>query len=146
MQHVDDGCKPPQQFGIALLEFVKRPGLFLEYMKDRFGTVAAPNLGGKWVVAEIFPSLLSVLLQGSMEKCREGGGREGCIGRRGHGIAVEMCGMEGEKVEVKRFYSIDILISRRPCCPPLALACTVDVVPVCAALCHKLPHVDHTLS
>ena len=103
MQHVDDGFKPPKQFGIAILEFVKRPGLFLEYMKDRFGTATAIDLGGEWVVAEIFPSLLCVLLQGSIEKSREGGGREGCIGRRGHGIAVEMCGMQGETVEVKTF-------------------------------------------
>ena len=62
MQHVDDGSEPPKQFGIAPLEFVKCPGLFLEYMKDRIGTVAAIDLGGEWVVTEIFPSLLSVLL------------------------------------------------------------------------------------
>ena len=90
VQHIDDGSKPPKQFGIAILEFVKRPGLFLEYMKDRIRTIAAIDLGGEWVVAEIFPSLLSVLLQGSMEKSRESasGRCEGCIGRRGHGIAV----------------------------------------------------------
>ena len=79
MQHVDDGSKPHEQFGIAILEFVKRPGLFLEYMKDRISTVAPIDLGGKWVVAEIFPSLLSVLLQGSIEKSVEGGRCEGCI-------------------------------------------------------------------
>ena len=62
MQHVDDGSEPPKQFGIAPLEFVKRPGLFLEYTKDRIGTVAAIDLGGEWMVTEIFPSLLSVLL------------------------------------------------------------------------------------
>ena len=140
MQHVDDGFEPPKQFGIAILEFVKRPGLLLEYMKDRFGTVAALNLGGEWVVAEIFPSLFSVLLQGSIEKSREGGG-EGCIGRRGHGIAVGMCIMEGEKVEMKRFCSLDILRSRRPCCSRPALA-----MPVCAVLCSLGAHVDHTLS
>jgi hypothetical protein len=112
MQHVDDGSKPPKQFGIAIFEFFKRPGLFLEYMKDRIGTVTAIELGGEWVVAEIFPSLLSVLLQGSIEKSLEGGGREGCIGRRGHGITVEMSdvlsGRDGGTGEVKRFCSLDI--------------------------------------
>ena len=73
MQHVDDGSKPPKQFGIALLEFVKRPGLFLEYIKDRIGTATAIDLGGEWMISEIFPSLLSVLLQGSIEKSLEGG-------------------------------------------------------------------------
>ena len=97
MQHIDDGSEPPKQFGIAILEFVKRPGLFLKYMKDRIGTVAVLNLRGEWVVAEIFPSLFSVLLQGSIKKNREGGGGEGCIRKRGHGIAVGMCGMEGEE-------------------------------------------------
>ena len=73
MQHVDGGSEPPKQFGIAPLEFVKRPGLFLEYTNYRIGTVAAIDLGGEWVVTEIFPSLFSVILQGSIEKSLEGG-------------------------------------------------------------------------
>ena len=76
-QRFDDVFETPKQFVIAPLGFVKRPGLFLKYMKDRIGTVAAFNLRGEWVVAEIFPSLLCVLLQGSIEKSLEGGGHEG---------------------------------------------------------------------
>ena len=80
MQHVDDGSEPSKQFGIAPLEFVKRSGLFLEYFKNRIGTIAAVDLGGEWVVAEIFPSLLVVLFQGNVEKRLKVGGRGGCIG------------------------------------------------------------------
>ena len=71
MQHIDDRSKPLEQFGITLPEFVKHPGLFLEYIKDRIGAVTAIDLGGEWVVAEIFPTLLCVLLQGSIEKSSE---------------------------------------------------------------------------
>ena len=57
MQHIDDRSKPLEQFGITLLEFVKRPGLFLEYIKDRIRAVTAIDLGGEWVVVENFPTL-----------------------------------------------------------------------------------------
>ena len=47
MQHVDDGSKPPKQFGITILEFVKRPGLFLEYIKNSIGAVTSIDPGGE---------------------------------------------------------------------------------------------------
>ena len=77
VQYFDDGSEPPNQFIVIVpLDFVKRPGLFLEYMDDRIGAIAAIKLGGEWVVGEIFPGLFTVLLQGSIEKNREGGGGE----------------------------------------------------------------------
>ena len=57
MQYTDDGFKPLEQFEVSPLIFFKSLGLFLEYIKDRIGTVAALDLGGEWVVPEIFPSL-----------------------------------------------------------------------------------------
>ena len=84
VQHIDDGTEPLEQFGIALPKFIKRLGLFLEYMKDRIRAVTSIDPVGKWVIAEIFSSLLSVLLQGGIEKGLEIGG---CgERRRGHGI------------------------------------------------------------
>jgi hypothetical protein len=61
MQHIDDRSEPPKQFGIAPPEFIKCPGLFLEYIEDRVGAVAAIDSVGEWVVAEIFPGLLGVV-------------------------------------------------------------------------------------
>jgi hypothetical protein len=61
MQYIDDGSEPLEQFGIAVPEFIKPLGLFLEYIKNRIGAVAVINLVSEWVVAEIFPSLLGVL-------------------------------------------------------------------------------------
>ena len=61
MQHIDERSEPLEQFGIAVPEFIKSPGLFLEYIKDRIWAVAVINLVSEWVVAEIFPSLLGVL-------------------------------------------------------------------------------------
>jgi hypothetical protein len=89
MQHFDDRSEPLQQFGIALPEFIKRPGLFLEYIKDRIGVVATIDPVSEWVVAEIFSSLLGVLGQGSIENGLEAGGRGGCIGSREHGVMGE---------------------------------------------------------
>ena len=77
MQYIDDGFEPLDQLSIASLEFVERPGLFLEYIDDRIRTVAGIDLGGEWVTAEIFPSFLGIFLQGSIEKSAEGGGRVG---------------------------------------------------------------------
>jgi hypothetical protein len=44
MQHINDRSEPLEQFGIALLEFVKRLCLLLEYVKDRLGVVTAIDL------------------------------------------------------------------------------------------------------
>jgi len=45
IQHFDDRFEPLEQFGIALPEFVKLSGLFLEYVKDRIGAVTTIELG-----------------------------------------------------------------------------------------------------
>jgi hypothetical protein len=79
MQHIDNRTEPLEQFGIAVSEFIKSSGLFLEYMKDIIGAVAAVDLVGEWVAAEIFPSLFGVVRQGSVEKRLEVGGRGVCI-------------------------------------------------------------------
>ena len=88
MQHINDWSEPLKQFGISVPEFNKRPGLFFEYIKNRIGAVTTVDPVGKWVIAKIFPSLLGVLGQGSIEKSLEVGGCGGCIG--GHGIMGEM--------------------------------------------------------
>jgi hypothetical protein len=44
MQHTDGRSEPPEQFGIALPEFVKCLCLLLEYVKDRLGVVTAIDL------------------------------------------------------------------------------------------------------
>jgi hypothetical protein len=74
MQPFDNGSEPLEQLGIAFPEFLKRPGLFLEYLEDRIGAVAAIDFVGEWMVAKIFPSLLGVVRQGSIEKVLEVGG------------------------------------------------------------------------
>ena len=73
MQHIDDRSEQLEQFSIALHEFIKRPGLFLEYIKDRIGAIATIDPVGEWVVAEILPSLPGVVCQGSIEKRLEVG-------------------------------------------------------------------------
>ena len=80
-QYIDNGLKQFEQFRFAPPKFVKRLGLFLKYIKDRIGIVTAIDLRGKWVVAEIFPSLLGVVRQGSIENSLKVGG---CIRSRGH--------------------------------------------------------------
>ena len=98
MQHIDEGSEPLEQFDITRPEFVKRLGLFLEDIKDRIGSVAAINPSSERVAAEIFPSLLGVLCQGSIEKNLEVGGRGGCIRNQGHGIMGEMSdGLSGRE-------------------------------------------------
>jgi hypothetical protein len=57
MQHVDDRSEPLEQFGIAVHEFTKRPGLFLKYVDDRIRAITTIDPVGEWVVAEIFPGL-----------------------------------------------------------------------------------------
>ena len=45
MQYRDDRFEPIEQLGIALPEFVKLPGLFSEYVKDRIEAVTTIELG-----------------------------------------------------------------------------------------------------
>jgi hypothetical protein len=78
MQHIDDRSEQLEQFGIAVNEVIKRPELFLEYIKNRIGAIATIDPVGEWVVAEIPPSLLGVVCQGSIEKCLKVG-RCSCI-------------------------------------------------------------------
>jgi hypothetical protein len=80
MQHIDDRSEQLEQFGITLHEFIKRPGLFFEYIKDIIGAIATIDPVGEWVVAEILPSLLGVISQGSIEERLEVG-RRSCIRR-----------------------------------------------------------------
>jgi len=61
VQAIEHGAKPPDQIGIAVPNFLKFLGLFLEYGKEGFGRVAAINLGGEWAVEEIFPGPFGVL-------------------------------------------------------------------------------------
>jgi hypothetical protein len=84
MQHIDDRFKPLKQPRIASPEFTKCPGLFLEYINDRIGAITTIDTVGEWVVAEIFPSLLGVLDQGSIEKGLEVRERGGCMRSGGH--------------------------------------------------------------
>jgi hypothetical protein len=79
MQDLDDRFEPLEQFDIALPEFVKRSGLFLKYGNDRIRVVATIDLGSKWVVAEIFASLLGVLRQGCVENRLEVRGSGSCV-------------------------------------------------------------------
>ena len=90
MQDIDDRSEPLEQFRITLPEFVKRLGLFLEYIKDSIGAVTAIDLGGEWVVAEMCSSLPGVLFQGNIEKGLKigGGGGGSRIKSRGHGTMV----------------------------------------------------------
>jgi len=60
-QAIDYGPKHINQFGIAFPKFLKLLGLFLEYGKEGFGVLAAIDLGGQRVVAEIFSRRLGVL-------------------------------------------------------------------------------------
>ena len=82
MQHVDDRSEVLEQSGIALSEFIEHFGLFFKYSDEGITVVTVIELGGKWVVAEIFPSLFGVLRQGNTENCLEVGGRGGCIRSR----------------------------------------------------------------
>jgi hypothetical protein len=84
MQDLNDRFEPLEQFDIALPEFVEHSGLFLEYGNDRIRVVATIDLGSKWVVAEIFASLLGVLCQGGIENRLEVIGSGSCISSRGH--------------------------------------------------------------
>jgi hypothetical protein len=61
MQYINNRSEPLEQSGIARPEFIKRSGLFLEYIKNGIRAVAVINPVGEWVVAEIFPSLLDVV-------------------------------------------------------------------------------------
>lgn len=45
MQYLDDRFEPLEQFVIALPEFVKLSGLFLEYVKDGIGAFTTIELG-----------------------------------------------------------------------------------------------------
>ena len=61
MQVIEDGPKAQDQIGIAVPDFLKFLGLFLENGKEGFGGVTAINVGGEWAVEEFFPGLLGVL-------------------------------------------------------------------------------------
>jgi len=61
VQIIEHGAKPQDQIGIAVSNFLRVLGLFLEYGKERFGRVAAVNFGGEWAVEEILPGQLGVL-------------------------------------------------------------------------------------
>jgi len=47
VQAIEHGTKPQDQIGIAVPNFLKFLGFFLEYGKEGFGRVAAINLGGE---------------------------------------------------------------------------------------------------
>lgn len=79
VQPIDNGCEPLDQHGVTILEFVKRPGLFLEYSKYRFWGIASVDCGGKWVIAEILSGVSSVLSQGTIEEGLKVEGGRGCI-------------------------------------------------------------------
>lgn len=95
MQDLNDRFEPPEQFDIALPKFVKRCGLLLEYGNDRIRVIAAIDLGSKWVVTEIFASLLGVLRQGGIENRIKVRGSRNCISSREHGDngRVGRCGV-----------------------------------------------------
>ena len=98
MQHFDDGLEPLKQFDIAFPEFFKCTSLFLEYIEDRLGTIAAIDHDGERVIAEIIPSLPCVLCQGGVEERLKVGGSGGCIRSGGHGIIMgEMLDVESGK-------------------------------------------------
>lgn len=79
MQTIDYGPKPFDQFVIAILEFTEFLSLFLENNEEGIRGVTVIDPGGKWVVDEIFPSLLSVLGQGGIQEGFEVRGGGGCI-------------------------------------------------------------------
>jgi hypothetical protein len=81
MQHVDDGFQPLKHINIELF---KCTGLFLKYIKDRIGAIAAIDPDGEWVVAEIIPSLGGVLRQGCVKEHLKVGESGGCGTYRGH--------------------------------------------------------------
>jgi len=81
----DDGGKGPRrmkpldQLGITIPEFIKYPGLLLEYRQDRIRRIASIDHVGKWMITEIFPSNFGVLGEGNIKESGEVGGRGGCI-------------------------------------------------------------------
>lgn len=68
MQVIERGAKPQDQIGIAVPNFLKFLGAFMEYGKEGFSRIAAINFGGEWAIEEIFPGLLCVLGQGFAEE------------------------------------------------------------------------------
>jgi hypothetical protein len=70
----DDGLKPLDQSVISGLEFVKFLGLFFKYHQEGIGSVTSINLVCEWMIAEVVPSLLGVLGQGSIKQGLEIGG------------------------------------------------------------------------
>ena len=61
-QAINDRAEVLIQFGVVIPEFVKFVGLCLEYMQDVIGGFAESDLGGEWIILEIFPCLCRVLL------------------------------------------------------------------------------------
>ncbi len=90
MQYPNNRFEPLEQFGIAFPEFVKCFGLFLEHVKDSIGAIAAIDLGGEWMIAEISLILLGVLRQSGIEKSLKIRGSRDWTRSRGHGIMGEM--------------------------------------------------------
>ena len=64
VQVIEHGPNTQDQIGIAVPNFLKSLGLFMEYEKEGLGRVAAINFGGEWAVEEIFPGLFGVLAYG----------------------------------------------------------------------------------
>jgi len=73
MQPIDNRLEPLDQLGIAIPEFIKGPGLRLEYSKNVIRRLASIDGGSQWVVAEILSSAFGILVQGYFEEGLEGG-------------------------------------------------------------------------
>ena len=79
MQCIDNGCKPLDQLQIAIPEFIKSPGLLVEYCEDGIRRLASINDGGQGVVAKILSGAFGVLVQGGIKEGFEVGGSGGCM-------------------------------------------------------------------
>ena len=73
MQPIDNGPEPLDQLGIAIPEFIKGPGLRLEYSENVIRRLASIDGGSQWVVAKILSSAFGILGQGYLEESFEGG-------------------------------------------------------------------------
>ena len=62
IQDINDRVEVLHQFGVVIPKFVEFAGLCLEYMQDVIGGFTELDLGGEWIILEIFPCLCRVLL------------------------------------------------------------------------------------